>query len=157
MIKALSKPKPKIRIKKNKSKEIKKDFYHLRHKFSKEEVDKYKKVFCRIKNYRHLSEPEIEETRKNFNELEKNLMLKKFHGDTDSVDYEDLDNYDDDGDGAHDDEYRKFGIIRTLFKGFDRDYFKPKRSDGGLGGINNYYIEYVSIDMKIYHLKNILL
>ena len=73
LIKALRGPKPKLGINKNKLKEIKKDFYNLRHKFSKEEVDKYRKIFYDIKNYRHLSEEEIEETRKNFNELEKKL------------------------------------------------------------------------------------
>ena len=55
-------------------------------------------------------------------------MFKKFHGDIDSVDYEDLDNYDDDDDDysyADDDEYRKIGTFRRLFKGLDRDYFKP--------------------------------
>ena len=35
LIKALSKTKPKLVIKKNKLKEIKKDFHNLRHKFSK--------------------------------------------------------------------------------------------------------------------------
>ena len=35
LIKALSKTKPKLVIKKNKLKEIKKDFRNLRHKFSK--------------------------------------------------------------------------------------------------------------------------
>ena len=78
LIKALRGPKPKLGINKNKLKEIKKDFYNLRHKFSKEEVDKYRKIFYDIKNYRHLSEEEIEETRKNFNELEKSLILKTF-------------------------------------------------------------------------------
>ena len=75
LIKALSKPKPKLGIKKNKLKEIEKDFYNLRHKFSEKEVDKYRKVFYDIKNYRHLSESEIEEIRKNFNELEKRFMI----------------------------------------------------------------------------------
>ena len=56
LIKALRGPKPKLGINKNKLKEIKKDFYNLRHKFSKEEVDKYRKVFYVIENYRHLSE-----------------------------------------------------------------------------------------------------
>ena len=94
MIKALSKPKPKLGINRKKLEEIRKHFYKLRHKFSKKEADKYRKVFYDIKNYRHLSESEIEEIRKNFNELEKSLMFKKFHGDIDSVDYDDLDNYD---------------------------------------------------------------
>ena len=142
-LKAFTKPKPKLEIKKNKLKEIWKDFYNLRHKFSKKEVDKYRKVFYDIKNYRYLSESEIEERRKTFNELEKNLMFKKSVDDIDSVDYEELDNYDDDGDGA-DDKYRKIVISRRLFKGFDRDYFKPIRIDGGFGGINNNYMEYVS-------------
>ena len=48
LIKALREKKPKLGINKNKLKEIKKDFYNLRHKFSKEVV-----VFYDIKNYRH--------------------------------------------------------------------------------------------------------
>ena len=84
LIKALSepKPKPKIGINKKKLKEIRKDFYKLRHKFSKKEADKYRKVFYDIKNYRylcaleiqnlrHISESEIEEVRKNLAKLKK--------------------------------------------------------------------------------------
>ena len=74
---------------------------------------------------------EIEEARKNLNELKKRLRFKKFHGDIDTVDYDDLDNYDYDYDFADDDEYRKIGSIRRLFKGFDRDYYKSIRTDGG--------------------------
>ena len=69
LIMALRGPKPKLGIKKNKLKEIKKDFYNIRHTFSQKEVDKYREVFCNIKNYRNLSESEIEEIRKKFNEL----------------------------------------------------------------------------------------
>ena len=68
LIKALSKPKLGIN---KKLEEIRKGVYKLRHKFSKKEADKYRKVFYDIKNYRHLSESEIEEIRKDFNELEK--------------------------------------------------------------------------------------
>ena len=71
-------------------------------------------------------------------------MFRKFHGNIDSVDYEDLDNYDYNYDFADDDEYRKIGSIRTLFKEFDRDYYKPIRTDGGFAGRNNNYIEYTS-------------
>ena len=39
-----------------------------------------------------------------------------------SVDYHDLDNYDDNYDFSDDDEYRQIGSVRGLFKGFDRDY-----------------------------------
>ena len=42
-----------------------------------------------------------------------------------------------------DDEYRKIGSIRTLFKEFNRNYYKPIRTDGGFTGISN-YIEYKS-------------
>ena len=81
----------------------------------------------------------MEEAKENLNELEKSLKFKKFHGNVDSVDYDDLDNYDDNYDFADDDdEYRKIGSIRRLFKGFDRDYYKPIRTDYDFGGINNY-------------------
>ena len=76
LIKALRGSKPKLGIKKNKLREIKEDFHNLRHEFSKEDVDKYRKLFYDIKNYRYLSELEIEEIRKNFNELEKSLNSK---------------------------------------------------------------------------------
>ena len=45
LIKALRGPKPKLGINKNKLKEIKKTFYNLRHKFSKEDADEYRKIF----------------------------------------------------------------------------------------------------------------
>ena len=76
--------------------------------------------------------------------MTKSLRFKKFRGNIDSVDYDDLDNYDDNYDFADDDEYRKIGSIRTLFKEFDRDYYKPIRTDGGLAGRRNNYIEYKS-------------
>ena len=66
LIKALSKPKPKLGINKKRLEEVRKHFYKLRHKFSKKEAEKYRKVFYDIKNYRHLSESEIEEIRKKF-------------------------------------------------------------------------------------------
>ena len=59
LIKALSEPKPKIRINKKKLEEIRKDFNELRYKFSKKEIDKYRKAFYDIKNYRYLSASEI--------------------------------------------------------------------------------------------------
>ena len=122
MIKPLSEPKPKIRINKKKLEEIKKDFNELRHKFSRKEIDRYRKDFYDNKNYRYLSTSEIEKARKNLVELKKSLRFQKFHGNIDSVDYEDLDNYDDNYDFADDDKYRKIGSIRTLFKELDRDY-----------------------------------
>ena len=61
-----------------------------------------------------------------------------------SVDYKDLDNYDYNCDFADDDEYRKIGSIRTLFKEFDKDYYKPIRTDGSFARRNNNYIEYTS-------------
>ena len=145
LIKALGEPKPKIKINKKKLEEIRKDFYELRHKFlKKKQIRKYRKAFYVIKNYRHLSESEIKEAGKNLTETKKSLRFKKFHGDIDSVDYEDLDNYDDNYDFADDDKYRKIGSIRTLFKEFDRDYYKPIRTDDGFAGRRNNYVAYKS-------------
>ena len=47
-------------------------------------------------------------------------------------------------DFADDDEYRKIGSVRGLFKEFDRDYYKPIRTDSGFAGRNNNYIEFKS-------------
>ena len=159
LIKVLSKPKPKIRINKKKLEEIRKDFSELRHKFSKKEIDTYRKSFYGIKNYRHLSTSEIKEARKNVMKLKKSLKLKKFHGNVDSVDYDDLDNCDDNYDFADDDEYRKIGSIKRLFVGFDRDYYKPIQTNDSFDGkkIVAWNIQAEEIDMKIYHQKSILI
>ena len=61
-----------------------------------------------------------------------------------SVDYHDLDNYDDNYDFSDDDEYRKIGSMKTLFKAFDTDYYKPIRTDDDFAGRRNNYIEYKS-------------
>ena len=98
-----------------------------------------------MKNHRYLSESEIQEARENINELEKSLKSKKLYGNVDGVDYDDLDNYNDNYyDAGNDDEYRKIGSIRTLFKEFDRDYYKPIGTDDGFDGRRNNYIEYES-------------
>ena len=64
LIKIISEPKPKISITKTKLKEIKKDFRELRHKFSKEEIDKFRKSFYNIKNHKNLYASEIKEAEK---------------------------------------------------------------------------------------------
>ena len=89
MIKILSEPKPKIGISTKKIKENKKDFSELRHKFSKEEIDKHRKSFYNIKNHKNLSTVGIRAVEKNLIESEESLKFKKF--------------YDDD----YDDEYKK--------------------------------------------------
>ena len=68
------------------------------------------------------------------NKSKKGLKFKKFHSNIDSVDYEELDNYNNNYDFADDDKYRKIGSTRTLFKGFDSDYYKPIRTDDGFAG-----------------------
>ena len=88
MIKALRGSRPRLGINKNKLKEIKEDFHNLRHEFSKNDADKYRKLFHNIKNYRHLCELEIEERRKKFNKLEKSLNFKKPHNNNNSIHYE---------------------------------------------------------------------
>ena len=90
LIKALKGSRPRLGIKKNKIKEIKEDFYNLRHKFSKKNTDKYRKLFYDIKNYRHLFELEIEEIREKFNKLEKSLNFKKPRININTIHYEDL-------------------------------------------------------------------
>ena len=72
------KPEPEIRVNKRKLKKLRKDFDELRHKFSKEEINEYRKAFYIAKNYKHLSESEIENINKNFNELKKVKGLKNF-------------------------------------------------------------------------------
>ena len=75
MIKTLRGQRSRLGIKKDKLKEVKEDFYNLRHKFSKKDADKYRKPFYDIKNYSNFSELEIEEIRKKFNKLEKKFKF----------------------------------------------------------------------------------
>ena len=84
-------------------KEIKKDFRELRHKFSKEEIDKFRKSFYNIKNHKNLYASEIREAEKNLVELEESLQFIKFFDD----DY---------------DDYKKLNSIKRL-----SDVFKPKK------------------------------
>ena len=125
-MKALSEPKLEtkleIKVEKKKLKKLRKNFDELRHTFSK-----YRKAFYTAKNYKNLSESEIEKANKSVNQLKKSLRFKNVRDNIDSVDYEDLDNYDDNYDFADDDKCRKIGAIRTLFKEFDRDYYKPNQ------------------------------
>ena len=137
-------PKLKIKTDKRKLRKHRKDFEGLKYKFSKKEIDRYRKAFYVAKNKKYLSESEIKKTNKNLTKLKKSLRFKKFRGNIDSVNYEDIDNYDYNYDFADDDEYRKIGSIRTLFKELDRDYYKPIRTDAGFAGRNDNYIEYTS-------------
>ena len=91
--------------------------------------------------------------RKNLSKLKKSLKFKKFHGDIDSVDYDDLDSYDDNYDFADDDEYRKIGSVRTLFKEFDRDCYKPIKIEDSFDWKKNSYIEYKSRGDRYEHLS----
>ena len=138
------KPRPEIRVNKKKLKKLRKDFDELRHKFDKKEIDRYRKAFYDVKNYENLSISKIKKASKSLTKLKKSLRFKKFRGNIDSVNYEDLDNYDYNYDFADDDEYRKIGSIRTLFKELDRDYYKPIRTDSGFVERNDNYIEYTS-------------
>ena len=145
LIKTLRGSRPRLGIKKNKLKEIKEDFYNLRHKFSKKDADKYRKHFYDIKNYRHLFELEIEEIRKKFNKLEESLNFKKPRNNINIIHYEDLNsdkelNVED----ADDNKYRKIGSVRRLFKESNRDYYKPKVIDRGFAAEVNNYKKYIS-------------
>ena len=110
------KPRPEIRVNKKKLKKLRKDFDELRHKFDKKEIDRYRKAFYDVKNYENLSVSKIKKASNSLNELEKSLRFKKFRVNVHSVNYEDLGNYNYNYDLADDNEYRKIGSIRTLFK-----------------------------------------
>ena len=138
------KPKLEIRVNQKKLKNLRNYFDELRHKFSKKEIDRYRKAFYVAKNKKYLSKSKIKKTNKVFNKFKKSLRFKKLHSNIDTVDYEDLDNYDYNYDFAADDEYRKIGSIRTLFKELDRDYYKPIRTNSDFAERNDNYIEYTS-------------
>ena len=89
-----------------------------------------KKMQNDIKNYRYLSELEIEEIRKKFNKLEKSLNFKKPRNNINIIHYEDLNSYKElNVEDADDDKYRKIGSVKRLFEEFNRDYYKPKVID----------------------------
>ena len=145
LIKALRGSRPRLGIKKNKLKEIEEDFYNLRHKFSKKDANKYRKLFHDIKKYRHFSKLEIEEIRKKFNKLEKSLNFKKPRNNINTIHYEDLNsgkelNLED----VDDDEYRKSRSVRRLFAGSNRDYYKLRLIDRAFAGEVNNYIKRIS-------------
>ena len=141
--KSETKPKIEIKVNKKKLKKLRRDLDELRHTFSnKDEIREYRKVFYEAKKY-ELFESETDKTNNNLTKFKKSVKSKKFHADIDSVDYENLNNFDNSYNFADDDKYRAIGSIRTLFKELDRDY-KPIRTDGGFAGRNNNYIEYTS-------------
>ena len=69
------KPEPKIEVKVNKKRleKIRKDFDELRHKFSKKEIDRYRKAFYNVKNYKNLSISEIKKAGKSLTKLKKKV------------------------------------------------------------------------------------
>ena len=144
LIKALRGSRPRLVIKKNKLKKTE-DFHNLRHAFSKKDTDKYRKLFYHIKNYRYLSELEIEEIRKKFNKLQKSLNFKKPPNNINTIHYEDLNsdkeiNLED----TDDDEYRKIGSVRRLFEESNRDNYKPRVINRGFAGEVHNFIKYIS-------------
>ena len=60
---------------------MKKDFSELRHTFSKEEIDEFRKSFFNIKNHKNLYASETREVEKNLVELEESFQFKKFYDD----------------------------------------------------------------------------
>ena len=68
-------------------KEIEKDVGKLRHKFSKDEIDKFRKSFYDIKNYRNLYISEIKKAKNNLAELEESLQyIKLFDNENKDID-----------------------------------------------------------------------
>ena len=130
LIKILSEPKSKINLSKKKIKDIKKDFSELRYGFSKSKINEFKRSLYNIKNQKSLSTPEIIETEKNLQKLEKRLSSLKYY------DYDDT-------------EYRGIRDIENLFNGtllkgvvrnkIEKDYYKPIKTNSAF---NINYIEY---------------
>ena len=101
-----------------------------------------KKMQISIENFSKL---EIEEIRKNFNELEKSLNFKKSRNNINSIHYEALNSDKEPNvEDVDDDKYKKIGSVRRLFEEFNRDYYKPKVIDRGFAGEVNNYIKYTS-------------
>ena len=100
----------------------------------KKQIDRYRKVFYDVKTYENTSIPKIKKASKSLTKLKKSLRFKKFRGDIDSVNYEDLDNYDYNYDFDDDNEYREIGSIRTLFKELDRDYYTNTNTNSNRAG-----------------------
>ena len=65
------KPRPEIRVNKKKLKKLRKDFDELRHKFDKKEIDRYRKAFYDVKNYKNLSILKIKKASKSLTKLKK--------------------------------------------------------------------------------------
>ena len=108
-------------------------------------MHRYRKVFDVARSKKYISESEINETKNFFNKLKKSLISKNPRDNIDSVYYEDLNDYDEYPDEyADDDKYRKIGSVRTLFKGFDSDYYKLIITDCGYDGRDDNYIKYRS-------------
>ena len=104
----IRKPRPEIKVNKKIFKKLRKDFDEFwRYTFDKKEIDRYRKAFCDVQNYENLSIQKVKKASKSLNKFLKSLRFKKFRGNADRVDYEDLDNYDYNYDFAEDDEYRK--------------------------------------------------
>ena len=55
---------------KEKLRKLRKDLDELKHKFSKKEIDRYRKAFYVAKNKKYLFESELKKVIKNVNELE---------------------------------------------------------------------------------------
>ena len=53
-----AKPKPEIRVSEKKLKKLRQDFHESRHKFSKKEIDRYRKAFYVAKSKKYLSKSE---------------------------------------------------------------------------------------------------
>ena len=117
----LNDPKIKINISKKKLKEIEEDFKELRHNFSKEEIDTFRKSFYNIKNHGDIYTLKIKEAEENLSKLEESILSIKFLDD------------------AYNDANKSIHDIRRLFH-----FFKPKKTDEGFAGRKNNYTEYIS-------------
>ena len=80
-----------------------------------------------------------------FNKLEKSLNFKKPRNNINTINYEDpINDKELNVEDNDDDKYRKIGSVRRLFEEPNRDYYKSRVVNRGIGGEVNNYIKYVS-------------
>ena len=105
----------------------------MRYGFSKSKINEFRRSLSNIKNQKNLPAPEIEETKKNLHELEKNLSsLKKYYhyDDAECRGMRNIENL-----------FNRNLLNRLALNKINKDYYKPIKTKSAF---NNNYREYES-------------
>ena len=121
--------KPKMNFFKARIEKIKKEFYELRHKFSKSKINETRRNLYEIENEKNLFALKIKEIRTNLLELEEYLFTPKNY-----YDFNDI-------------EYKGIRDVKDLFDlSIDEEYYKPIITNGAF---SSSYIYYDSLGDKV--------